>query len=168
MNRYAPSRGSALVITLIALAVLLTMVVGVITFTGRNQAAAVAQMRGERVEACAETARQYVLSRLKAHGAFATRPIDVTLQEKLPDDQEEADRTIMRTSHLGSAHAPDGGPTTAELDSNSFGGANKLVSDATNTLRKGTGTGGFYRVVVMCDEPGGRQAETEFVFRFGI
>ncbi|MBZ4414921.1 hypothetical protein [Myxococcus sp. RHSTA-1-4] len=166
MNRFPSPRGSALVITLIALAVLLLMVVGTITFTGRNRTAAVANIRNERVEACAETARRYLLSRMQVYGAFAAPIQDLKLEQVLMDDAEPADRSTMRTGHFG-ANPADAG-TTAVLSSSSFGSAKEQVSDAANTLREGMGGGGYYRVVVMCDEPSGRQAETEFVFRFGI
>jgi hypothetical protein len=166
MHRFAHTRGSALAITLIALAVLLLLVVGAITFTGRNRTAAVATVRNEQVEACAETARRYLLSRMQVYGAFASPIQDLKLEQVLLDDAAPGDRSTMRTGHFGAN--PPGSGTTAVLSSNSFGSAKDQVSDAANTLREGLGSGGYYRVVVMCDEPGGRQAETEFVFRFGI
>lgn len=166
MNRFPAPRGSALVITLIALAVLLLLVVGAITFTGRNRTAAVASARGDRIEACADTARRYLLSKLKTHGIGAAAVRDITLHQVLMDDAEADDRTQMHTGHIG-AVIPMGG-TTAALSHASFGSAQNQVSDAANTLREGLGNGAYYRVVVMCDEPTGRQAETEFVFRFGL
>ncbi|GHG68994.1 hypothetical protein [Comamonas sp. JC664] len=161
----ASRRGSALAITLIALTVLLMLVVGAITFTGRNQSAAVSKMRGDRVEACAETARRHLLSRLKVFGAGAIPVTSINLEQVLMDDEVVADRSTMRTAHVGDTASA---PTAAVLASSSFSSGKDQVSDAANTLREGTTGGSYYRVVVMCGEPGGRQAETEFVFRFGI
>lgn len=165
MTHFASRRGSALAITLIALTVLLLLVVGAITFTGRNQSAAVAKTRSDRVEACAETARRYLLSRLKVFGTGAVPVTSISLEQVLQDDQVVADSSVMRTAHLGDTASA---PTAAVLASSSFSSGKDRVSDAANTLREGTAGGSYYRVVVMCDEPGGRQAETEFVFRFGI
>ncbi|NMO17559.1 hypothetical protein HPC49_54525 [Pyxidicoccus fallax] len=166
MNRFPYSRGSALVITLIALAILLLIVVGAITFTSRNRMAAVAATRNERVEACAETARRYLLSRMRVHGAFARPVPQIVLEQVLNDDAVEGDRSTMRTAHFdGDAGTMTGAPLSAR----SFGSAMLKVSDVVNTVGTPPGSSGrYYRVVVMCDEPNGRQAETEFVFRFGV
>ncbi len=166
MNRFPFSRGSALVITLIALAVLLLIVVGAITFTSRNRTAAVSATRNAQVEACAETARRYLLSRMRVHGAFARPVPEIILEQVLKDDAVEGDRSTMRTAHYDS---DAGTATAATLSATSFGSAMLKVSDVVNTAGSPPGSGGrYYRVVVMCDEPNGRQAETEFVFRFGV
>ncbi|HET9451110.1 MAG TPA: hypothetical protein VFO83_09525, partial [Aggregicoccus sp.] len=79
----AAARGSALLITLIAMGVLGVLVVGALQFTGTNRAAAVAKMRGDRVSACAETARRYLLSRLRVYGVDVS---GLTLEQTLMDD----------------------------------------------------------------------------------
>ncbi|MBU8894409.1 hypothetical protein DRW03_31290 [Corallococcus sp. H22C18031201] len=165
MHRRLPSRrGSALAFTLIAIAVLLLLVVGAIAFTGRNQSAAMAKARGDRTSACSETARRYLLSRLRVFGS-AVRITDLKLEQVLPDDATASDRSTLRTGHLGAVGSI---ATATDIPSSTVSSSSNQVSDAANTLRAGPLGGAYYRVVVMCDEPGGRQAETEFLFRFGL
>lgn len=165
MTHPSVQRGSALLIALIALVVLSVLVLGAIEFTGRNQAAAVAKGRGDRMEACAETARRYLLSRLRAFDANV--PVQtLTLEEKLLDDTSPALRTTLRTGHYGDATKQ---PTVALLPANAISGSIKQVRDLANSAPQSTTLGGsYYRVVMTCRESSGREVETEFVFRFGL
>lgn len=167
MSRPPAPRGNALVITLISLSVLMALVLGVITFTGRNQVAAASKERADRLTACADTARRYLLSRLRVFGA--TVPVSELRLEnvRLLDDADPSHRTVIRTGHYGESDTPES--TVAEVPTQSMGSAGRQVRDLTNTLpSSGLVGGSYYRVVVMCEEHGGQQTETEFLFRFGL
>jgi hypothetical protein len=165
MTRHPGSRGSALLFTLIALIVLTLLVLGAIEFTGRNREGAVAKGRGDRLEACAETARRYLLSRLRVFDAKV--PVQqLVLDEVLLDEVKTSERTRIRTGHYGGASAE---AVVARLPAGAVGDSIRQVRDVANTLPDSTTLGGsYYRVVMTCQEPGGHEVETEFVFRFGL
>jgi hypothetical protein len=162
----AARHGSALLMTLIALLILTVLVLGAIEFTGRNQSAAVAKGRGERMEACAQTARRYLLSRLSA--ANLSVPIgELRLEQTLMDEVAASERSVMRTGHYGTTAAV---PTAAQLPATAVSSSSRQVRDLANTAPTSTLLGAsYYRVVMMCEEPGtGRASEVEFVFRYGL
>jgi Tfp pilus assembly protein PilX len=162
MRRPSP-RGSALLVAMIALAVLMVLVVGAIQFTGTNQQAAIAKGQGDRVSACAETARRYLLSRLRT---FNMPIAGLTLEREVPDAVEQADRSKMLTAHYGQ-NTPQ--QTIQVVSSSDFSASQKQVRDLANAAPESATLGGqYYRVVMVCNEPGGRSAETEFVFRHGL
>lgn len=159
-------RGNALVVAMIAMAVLMVVVVGAIQFTGFNREAAAAKTRGDRLGACTEAARRHLLSRLRVFGIKVTELMANPVN--LADDPDVAQQTVMSAAH----YAGDGGtagPTIVPVQGSAFGAARKQVRELSNTL-PGTGTlgGQYYRVVMKCLEPGGREQEIEFVFRHGL
>ena len=163
MQRRMTPRGSALLVAMIALAVLMVLVVGAIQFTSTNQQASIAKVQGDRVGACAETARRYLLSRLRTASIPVT---SLTLDEQAKDAVAPADRTRMMTAHFGDTAAK---PTIQVVSSSDFGAAQKQVRDLANAAPTSASLGGqYYRVVMVCNEQGGRAAETEFVFRHGL
>lgn len=160
--RPAPAaRGSALLITLIAMSVLGVLVVGAIRFTGTNRAAAVAKMRGDRVAACAETARRYLLSRLRVYGVDVT---SLTLEQTLMDDEVAARRSTMTTTHYDE---PNAQATVVAVAASSVSSSRGQARDLANRLVQPTLGGAYYRVVVMCKEEH-RSSELEFLFRYGL
>lgn len=155
-------RGNALLITLIALAVLMLMTVGAIEFTGINRRAAVSQLSGDRMAACAETARRYLISRLNVFQL----PRNLKLDQTLLDDPIAADRSKMMTAHYADDIA---GATVVAVASESFSAARQQSSELANNLPTDTTrNGGYFRVVVKCKESVNREAELEFLFRYGL
>ncbi len=156
-------RGSALLVAMIALAVLMILVVGAIQFTGTNQQASIAKSQGDRTSACAETARRFLLSRLRT---FSMGLSGLTLVRTSPDAKETAHRSTMMTGHYGDTAAQ---PTIQVVSASDFGASLRQVRDLANAAPESSTLGGqYYRVVMVCNEPGGRAAETEFVFRHGL
>lgn len=163
-------------VTMIALAVLMVLVVGAIRFTGTNRVAAVSKLKADRMAACAETARRYVLSRLRIFGAAPTElkldSAGVVNYTTIPDDPVASKQTRIGPSHFGE----DITTTTSAIgivQPGTIGASGKTVFDVANTLRDSGGLGGtYYRVVMKCQEPGalgvGRESEIEFVFRYGL
>lgn len=156
-------RGSALLVTLIALAVLMVIVAGAIKFTGTNREAAASKLRGDSVAACAETARKYLLGRLRT---FNIDVVNLQLNERLPDAPATADRSTMLSAHYGQT-APTA--TIVMVDSNSFSSSLSQVQGiGSRSFARGGLGGQYYRVVVKCRESPSRESELEFVFRHGI
>lgn len=160
-NLAPAARGSALLVTLIAMAVLGVLVVGAIQFTGTNRAAAIAKMRGDRVSACAETARRYLLSKLRVYGVDVT---SLTLEQTLMDDAVASRRSTMTTTHYSE---PNAQATVVAVSASSVSSSRGQARDLANRLVKPTLGGAYYRVVVMCKEEN-RSSELEFLFRYGL
>lgn len=156
------ARGSALLLTLIALAVLLLLTLGAIEFTGINRRAAASQLSSERISSCAETARRYLLSRLSVFQLPGT----IQLDKQLLDDANPTDRSRMMTAHY---NAPDDSATVVAVGAESFSASRNQGIELGNTLPNDTTrSGGYFRVVVLCREFGSREAELEFLFRYGL
>ncbi len=156
-------RGNALMMTLIAIAVLMALVVGAIQFTNYNREATAEKLRGDRVNACADAARRHLLSRLKLFRATTTLQI---LETKLIDDPKPEARSKIRTGHYGT----EAEPTVVAVSPALMGAANRQARDIANVAAGNGGTlgGQYYRVVVKCQEASGRESEVEFLFRYGL
>jgi hypothetical protein len=172
------ARGNALMLTLIALTVLMLLVGGAIQFTNRNREAASEKIRGERIGNCVQAARRHLISRLSLYNV----PTDSLkhMDTRLIDEAEPALRTRMITDHYQVIAGIDDAPsvtgaaplTLKKVSSSTVGGSAALVSGLANRMvDPNTGTAGYYRVVMKCEEPSGnpelrgRQYEVEFLFR---
>ncbi len=156
-------RGNALMVTLIAVAVLMMLVGGAIQFTHYNREASAEKLRGDQVGACADAARRHLLSRLKLFQATSELQI---LDTKLIDDPDPNARSRMVTGHYGTGAEA----TVVAVNSVLMGEATRQARDVANTVTDSNGTlgGKYYRVVVKCQERGGRESEVEFLFRYGL
>jgi hypothetical protein len=158
-------RGNALLVALIAMALVTMLVAGAIVFTGQNQRSAVSKTTGNEVKACADLARRYIISRLKVYGQNAVPVTDIQLVQTVVDDVDTSKRSTISTKHYDGTVA---GPTGALIPAQDVGGGADTVRDVANVIASTTLGGNYYGVVVLCEQPGGRQAEVEFVFKFGI
>ncbi|MFN0064314.1 MAG: hypothetical protein ACKVPX_17535 [Myxococcaceae bacterium] len=169
----AAGRGSALLVTTIAMAIIMVIVVGVIRFTESNRAGAASKLRGDRVSACAEAARQHLLSRLQL---FNIDPTTLVVDTTLPDDPTVAKQTQIKTGHFD-----DPLPQVTIIEARqsvSVANDRTSVMDITNRISLNGGrTGRPWRAVVKCQEPipaGAptdfvpRETELEFQFRYGV
>ena len=158
-------RGNALLITVILVAVLMVLVVGAIRFTGTNRVSAGSKLSADRVAACADVARRTLLSKLRVFGV----PIKgLVLNETIPDAVATGDRSTVMTAHYG-ASAPTA--TIVDINSGSMSASAASVRGMGNVAPGSLTLGGqYFRVVVKCAEaaPSTREAEVEFVFRYGI
>lgn len=168
------TRGNALILVLVALAVLSLLAVAAIRFTGTSRDAAIAKNRGDQVQSCVEVARRFLLSQLPTQplspnpGAGDINPADstVTFERVLPDDPTDAGRSIVATAHFND---PVKKPTIVGISALSIGSSKRQIRDVANNLGPATLGGQNYRVVVRCIEPGTtRASELEFAFRYGI
>jgi hypothetical protein len=163
-------------VTMIALAVLMVVVVGAIRFTGTNRVAAVGKLRGDRMQACAETARRYLLSRLRVFGVSVTDlkldPAGNTSWAKLPDDPSPSKQSIIGPGHYDEDLTLTA-PSISIVPSSSMGSSGEQIRDLANAAPGSSTLGGqYYRVVMKCQEAGtlgvARESEIEFVFRYGL
>lgn len=166
------TRGNALLMVLVALAVLSLLAVGAIRFTSVNRDAARAKDRGDRVASCVEVARRYLIAQLPANPLGAAdgeiNPGDetVTFERILPDNEVDLERSRAYTGHITN---PVAQPTIVAISPMSLGSSRRQIRDIANNLGPQTLGGRNYRVVVSCVEPGTTRAtELEFAFRFGI
>jgi hypothetical protein len=154
-------RGSALLVTVISIAVLLMLVVGAIRFTGSNREAAGSKARGDRVTACADTARRFLFSKLSIYQS----PSKIQLNEVLLDQPGASDRSRMTSAH----YSDPVGNTVVAVSAASMGKDRAGARDLSNVLvNDGTLGGQYFRVVVKCQEAAGRESELEFLFKYGL
>jgi len=163
MRRTLRAGGNALLVTMIALAVLMVLVVGALRFTGTNREAAAAKMKGDASQACADAARRYLMAKFRTFGV----PIEgLTLDNTIPDSPIVANRTRILTAHYDSLTSE---PTIVAVSAQSMGQSRRQVRDMSNVPAGTTLGGRYYRVVVKCrDAVSRRESELEFTFRHGI
>lgn len=156
-------------VTLIAVGVMMILVAGALQLSSASREASAAKMQADQMSACTENARRYLMSRLRVFGVQVT---DLKLDSaqtstfvKLPDSDVPADRTTIGLGHYGDT----AGTTIKVLSASAFGASARQVFEDVNTTRRGSLGGQYYRVTMVCAQPGQkREAEVEFVFRFGI
>lgn len=163
MKRSMP-RGNALIVSVISVSILMVLVVGSIRYTGVNREAAAAKQRGDRISACAETARRFLLSSLRTFGVTIA---NLQINRKLPDDPDPSKTSQMLTGHYGTGDTAQA--TVVAVSAQSVSASKDQVRDVSNVIAGTTLGGQFYKVTVKCREPGAdRESELEFVFRHGI
>jgi hypothetical protein len=164
-------RGNALMLTLIAIAVLMVLVVGAIQFTNYNREATAEKLRGDRIDTCAESARRHLLSRLRLFRMAGQVQLveGLRFRTELIDDPDPTERSTMMAGHYGD---PLPQITAVEVSATAMGAAGRQVRDISNAAPLSGSLGGkFFRVVMKCQEPGPvgqprRESEVEFLFRY--
>ena len=167
------TRGSALILAVVALVALSVLALAAIHFSGKENEVTQHVSRAEEVLACAEAARQNLLARFRAVGINPTQiklacPSSSTPGVecvRLADDPNLARRSILSTGHYRQAQLP----TVQGVEVVTGGvGAGGGVRDLTNSLAASPTLGGqFYRIIVSCHSRG-RESEVEMLVRFGI
>ena len=155
-------RGSALLTAVIVVLVVTIIGVGIISFASREIAGATAGAQRQGLVACAESARQVLLSRFHAVGVVPTGvdALNVTLDGS-------GGRVAAVGGHVDQAADTVQVSQVRFLPDNAFGPSSR-TRDITNTVSL-IGQGGKpLRVVVHCVDGGGRQLEIEFGVRFGL
>lgn len=166
--------GSALLAALIVIAVLavVTLATFQLATIGKGQAA-----RDSRTlvgASCAETARQYLLSRLRL---FGLDPTTLTLDQTITVDS--GSRRIFtghaRPSQLGADGLQHAVGSVAVIQSvqalpaQMVGSGAARNRDMTNMIVPGSTLGGrSYRAVVTCTDPMAGDVELEFTFKYGL
>jgi Tfp pilus assembly protein PilX len=176
--RPQPQRGSALIIAMIAISVLMILVVAAIQFTGVNKEASQAKLRGDELAACAENAKRMLMSQLND----PTKPIgDVVAvyadggtsgsnagNFTVPNEVAIADRTNLTAGHYSNTETGTSVATIIPLGSSVLGESTRNARDMSNVSARYNFGGTPYRVTMRCRDSAGREAEVEFVIKYGI
>jgi hypothetical protein len=164
-------RGSALVIAIIVVMIIAVIGVGMVRFTQRETAGAMAGQRADAVSACAAAAQKLLISRFHLLGV---QPTDLTVLNVRLDGT--AGRMLALGGHIGAD--PTQPLTTIRqvepLPSSSVV-SRVAMSDETNFTSQMNREGGTpLKVVVHCQmgdtssATSGRQLEIEFGVNFGL
>ncbi len=165
-------RGSALVIATIVVLIIAVIGVGMVRFTQRQTAAALAGTRADALSACAEAARKLLESRF--HALSPTQPVDVTALNVMLDGPAGRMRAVG--GHI------DADPAQLLLTIKQVEALSPKVvqtsytdEDSTNTVRfMGSIGGAPLKITVHCQEgdlsspTSGRQMEIEYAVKFGL
>ncbi len=167
MRRLGSERGSSLLISMIIVIVVTAIAVGVINFAYREVAGSLAGAREQALVACADSARQLLLSRVHAIGV---RPTEIAALNVPLDSTGTGARTLALGGHMGTQ-----GISIAQvspLPGNAFGPTDALADISNSSGLQAMG-GTPLKIVVHCQDGGsgatdGRQLEVEFGVRFGL
>jgi type II secretory pathway pseudopilin PulG len=175
MAAHPNERGSALVTSVIVVLVLAILGVGMIRFATRESAGAMAGTREQSLVACADAARQVLLSKFSALGLQPTSiaPLDLAL-----DTTGSGSRVRAVGGHYDASGSVTAGSVVtvtqvAYLPDSAFGPTDR-VRDLSNVVAIAGQGGRPLKVVVHCQQAGdgsaasGRQLEVEFGVRFGL
>ena len=161
-------RGSALLVSVIAVLVISVIGVGIIRFAGREVAGASASMHEQALAACADAARQRLLAQFHALG-FQPSSISALNGVALGTISGNA-QTLAVGGHYDTAPANIQIAQVSYLPDSAFG-PTTAVRDITSVVAL-VGQGGKpIKVVVHCQDgnvDGGRMLEVEFGIRFGM
>ena len=146
-------RGSSLLFVVVILAILAIVGIAIVTRASREGDASVAKRQYDKSVACAEGARELLLSQFRV---FGLSPLSLVLNTPVDDK-------TMATGHYDSiavtSVTPASGATSNSMD----------VSDVANKITSATLGGQLYRMTVVCASAGNtRQSEVEFLVRFGL
>ncbi|HUJ25369.1 MAG TPA: hypothetical protein VLW85_05090 [Myxococcales bacterium] len=172
---FRPHRGSALLAALIVIAVLALVTVATFRLSASSKVQSARDARKLSQTACAETARQYILGRLRV---FGLDPTTLTLDQTIP--VESGSRRIFTNHARPVAYDSNGIPqpqgaalpaitTVQALPAQLVGNAGAKNRDISNVVVPSPTLGGrSYRVVVTCTDPVAGDLELEFTFKYGL
>lgn len=169
--RRRAERGSALVLAVVLVVVLGVVGLAVVTRANKDTDAVLAKRQYDQSVACADTARELLMSQFRAYGVS---PLDLTLKTKV-GDKTLASGHYADSAQGGAAPYTVSGASVKSVEVAAGSGANATgVTDIANRIgRVGLG-GAVYRFTVVCSAPapGGsgeaRKNEVEYLVRFGL
>jgi hypothetical protein len=167
-------RGSVILTAAIVIVVVTMIGVAIIRFASREVAGAWSGANRQALSACAESARQLLVSRFHAVGLS---PSSIQALGVAPDTNYTLDgtggRTVAMGGHIGEAATNVQVNQVVFLPETAFGPSTR-TRDLTNTVALMGQGGRPIRVIVHCVDhgdgtpTGGRQMEIEFGVRFGL
>ncbi len=154
-NRGTP-RGSSLLPALIIISILSVVVVGIVRLGSTENDAVGAKRRFDHSIACADAARDLLMSQFHTYGMS---PTQVTLSQAVGDQ-------TMSTGHYDSLNV------TSVVAATGYAAGVGGTSDISNRIARAGLGGQVYRMTVVCSRTGigaaTQQSEVEFVVRFGL
>jgi hypothetical protein len=167
-------RGSVILTAAIVVVIVTIIGVAIVRFASREVAGAYSGAQRQAISACAESARQLLVSRFHAVGLV---PSSIQALGVTPDTNYTLDgsggRTIAMGGHVNEAPANVQVNQVVFLPETAFGPTGRS-RDLTNTVSLMGQGGRPIRVIVHCVDhgdgtpTGGRQMEVEFGVRFGL
>jgi hypothetical protein len=146
-------RGNSLLFVVIMLAVLAVVGLAVIARANAEADGASAKRQYDRSVACADAAREMLNAQFRLYGVA---PISLTLN------------TTLDQKTLSSGHYDNINVTSVVAATGSTSGS-MGVSDMSNRIVRSALGGQLYRMTVVCSSAGlARQAEVEFLVKFGL
>lgn len=169
-------RGSALLAALIVIAILAVVTVATLQLSSISKVQATRDARTMMSASCADTARQYLLGRLRL---FGLDPTSIKLDQTIQIDNSSSRHLF--TGHARQPGTPDNEgfirpigtdlaiTTVRALPSQFVGGTGAKNRDISNMIVPGSTLGGrSYRAVVTCTDPKAGDVELEFTFKYGL
>ncbi len=162
-------RGSALLLSMVLVAILAGLVVAALSFSRSELAGAKADLAGDALVECADAARQHLLSHFKMFGTPPTQ-IELNLRTDKPGVVACAPglpegAACLKSNHIETATTVKG----VRLVGAGMAGGGRNAQDLTNkVVRPGALGGQYYTAVVHCEDAQGRQSEVEFGVKFGL
>lgn len=154
-SKNASRRGSSLLFAVIMLAVLAVVGLAVISQANAEADGSAAKRQYDRSVSCADAAREMLLSQFRLFGV--ARPTDLQLNTVVADGKE------MRSGHFDQVTVQR--VTVAEGAT----AGNLGMTDRANKIVEGNLGGRVYSLNVVCSSANNsRQAEVEFLVRFGL
>ncbi len=157
-------RGSGILLAMIVVMIVTVVAIGALRFSSRELAGADAGRKHEALVACADAARQLLMSEFRLAGIspLDLRPLNVQL--------DGGGNTFARSGHIGDSLTVAGVEPAGAM---AFPQANS--GDITNWLGLGgassgsgaLGQGQAYKIIARCVDHG-RELEVEFAVRFGL
>ncbi len=156
-KRMHSPHGSALLLSVVLLAILAIISLAVMNRAGSEAESAQGKRQYDKSVSCADAARELLISQFRTYG---TSPTMITLNSQI------GDKTLSTGHYDNVAVATVTATTGAALPS--FG-----ASDISNRIARARLGGQLYRMTVLCSSTGSdggptRQSEVEYLVRFGI
>lgn len=155
-------RGSILLVAVIMTAVLAVVAVALIRRLEKATESAAAKRHYDTAVACADGARELLISQFRT---FGVRPTDLILNEVVGSSDEPGSR------RYASGHYDQFGVKSVEVvPAEMFASSGEAAMDIANRTAATRLGGAFYRITVVCSDPreAARQSEVEFLVRFGL
>jgi hypothetical protein len=162
VRRPHPSRGAALPLALILLAVLTAIAVAAVSLSGQERANAASYGRIDFVNACAHAAQAKVWSEIAYQGTSYLNSSNPVTYIKLPDGT-----VLASPSHYDQAATALVKNVAIQVQA-SEGASSGQLGDCTNRACMGAELRPTYGVIAHCTDVRGRSLEIELGVRFAL
>jgi hypothetical protein len=154
LHRMKRHRGSALIVAIILVALMAVVALALITRTSNEMEAVSAKRHYDVAVACADGARQMLMSSFRT---FGVQPTSLTLDKTVNDKR------------YSSGHF-DTFAVQSVVVATGVSASNVGVSDIVNRTHAAQLGGQMYRMTVVCSDSASptRQSEVEYLVRFGL
>lgn len=174
-RRRRQERGAVLLTVIVITVVLTALVAAALVASSSELGASRNTSSGDMLLACAEAGRTHLLSMFRTVGenprALSAKldlpGVPATGTTPCPDGSPPVSGVCARTGHIGQNSVNVVGVRALPAG---YGATRRSARDISNVVASpnALGEGTPYQVVVHCQDDRGREAEVEFVMRFGV